>query len=45
MVLGDPEDDGDDVLGGVAQVPQVGHHFVRLVNVTVHAVLDHVFDE
>jgi hypothetical protein len=45
VVLAHPEDDGDDVLGGVTQPPQVSHDLVGFVDVAVHTVLKHVFDQ
>ena len=45
MIFGDAEDDGDDVLRGVAEPPQVRHDLVGLINVAVDTVLEHVLDK
>lgn len=42
--LTDPEDVSDDVLRRIAQCPQLLHHFIRLVDVSLHAVSQHAFN-
>ena len=41
VILAHTEHVGDDVLRGVAQLPQVIHRFVRLVDVARYAVVQH----
>ena len=43
--LADPEDVGDDVLGGVAELPEVVHDLVGGVQLALGAVGKHVLDE
>ena len=42
VILADPEDVGDDVFRGVAQLPEVVHRLVRLVDVARDTVVKHV---
>ena len=45
VVLAHAKHVGDDVLRGVAQLPQVVHRLVRLVDVARHAVVKHRSNE
>ena len=45
MGLADPEHNGDDVVGGVAQLPQVSHYLVGSVYVRIYTVLQHFLNQ
>ena len=43
--LAHPEHAGDNVLGAVAELPQVMQQLVRLINIGLDTVVQHVFDQ
>ena len=45
VVLADAKHVGDDVLGGVAHLPEVVHRLVGLVDVAADAAVEHVTDK